>query len=86
MSRKIIKVSFQNQLLKKNKNKKIDALSRRADYFDEKNKFSEIIFNAKKKRMKYNKKYFMITSKIEKNDALFKKIQKIIGKNQITKK
>ena len=83
---KLPKYYFKINYKKKSENEKADALSRRTNYFDEKNKLNEAIFNAKKKRMKYNKEYFMVTQKIEKDDALFKKIQKVTGKNQITKK
>ena len=83
---KLSKYYFKINYRKKNENEKTDALSRRTNYFDEKNKQSETIFNAKKSELKYNKKYFMTTQKIERNDTLFKKIRKISGKNQITKK
>ena len=80
------KYHFKINYKKKSENERVDALNKRTNYFDEKNKQSETIFNAKKSGLKYNKKYFMITQKIEEDDILFKKIRKTNEKDQITKK
>ena len=83
---KLSKYHFKINYRKESENEKVDALSRRANYFDEENKQSEAIFNAEKSGLKYNKKYLMTTQKIERDDTLLKKIRKISGKDQITKK
>ena len=80
------KYHFKINYRKESENEKIDALNKRTNYFDEKKRLSETIFNIKKDGIKYNKKYLMTTQKIEKNDALLKKIRKASEKDQIIKK